>query len=370
MSSNPSTISNTSVNIARSVVKHISVCHGSVQQVPCSGVCKTFWLSGTSRCVKVKQCVFRIHRSGRTIWALTLHLWFHPYITTFHEVYINSGTFKHKNVFKEFTIIHSSIDHILEWNFTPPTKTFISCEDILTVDVVNTITKGLRAESCKYNTMWSTNTNTSKHNKRSHWDHRHVYCHWITFFHPIFDQNICNTRNFSQALLESKLLYRTRLVPFPNNCNIVTFPIVNMPINTINTRIDLATSKKRNIAINKRSGHTLLKFPFPSQQLFRLFAPELGRVVDGLGIQLIVRVHAFDIRPLRSMRVHLDLNLMVRVFNRHPTPTLSQSGYPAAHFATLVNLDLGFGFYFFGSKKIHHSPSSPIKSPIRIPTNY
>mmetsp|Transcript_6492 Transcript_6492/g.8543 ORF Transcript_6492/g.8543 Transcript_6492/m.8543 type:complete len:205 (-) Transcript_6492:830-1444(-) len=204
MSSNPSCISNTSVDVILFQTKTCFCCQGSIKRITSRSMNKTFRLTRTSRSIQNKQIIFRVHPFARAIWTLRSNEFVHLNISIIipkigcYQVFASS--FPNKDLLNyifTFILTYSLVCYFLKWNNFTSTQASISSKNPFGVRCRDTICKRIRRKPSKDNAMNCPDSCTCQHNHGNFWNHWHINSDNIALFYTRSLHSICNLTDFS-----------------------------------------------------------------------------------------------------------------------------------------------------------------------------
>src|SRR5690606_36384124 len=193
VTSHPTHIGGTPVDVTVVIVEYVFMRHGSLQQVTAGGMKNPLGFAGGPGGVEDEQRVFRIHHFRFTYIALLTYQIVVPDIalivpldlpscTTHHQtrVYIRAGSQRYIRV-------------CLRRIPFAPAHPFIRCDDHRAVSIEDTIFQSLGRETAEHHRMNSPYSRTGQHGVARFRNHRHINTNAITLLDAAGAQGIGET---------------------------------------------------------------------------------------------------------------------------------------------------------------------------------
>mmetsp|Transcript_19080 Transcript_19080/g.26849 ORF Transcript_19080/g.26849 Transcript_19080/m.26849 type:complete len:259 (+) Transcript_19080:935-1711(+) len=222
VSSDPTSICHTSINIALTYIKGVGSGMHGIKTVSTGGVQNALGSTRTPRSVKDEQIIFCIHPFTGTIGSLCLHHFIKCHISPRdHGHTISSGStgmsedkhFLHNTLTN--ILVHRGIANFLQRQGSSSPLTPICGDHPFTLRATNTFGNGVRAKSSKDDGMDCTNSCTGQHGHGNLRNHGHVECHNISLTYTLGTERICDLTDLTLEFEEGDAFHVRGFISLP-----------------------------------------------------------------------------------------------------------------------------------------------------------
>ena len=132
---------------------------------------------------------------------------------------------------------------------------------------------------------------TCQHGHGELWNHGHVYGNDIALFDPLRLEGIRNLADLALKCGKGELLGIGRFIALPNNCHIIATAGIDVPVDSVVRNVELASGEESDIPVIQSTAHGGVRVErfVPGDELLGPVAPKFIRILDGLGVQRLIR---------------------------------------------------------------------------------
>lgn len=287
MTSNPANVTTTEVAVALLDVEHILSAHRAADEVAGGGVHDTLGLSGRARGIEKEERVLGVHDFGSNVGGPLLDLLVPPKITALLHGDLGASTLEDQAAGNIGALVEGVVDNLLSANELATTLALIGGDDDLGARVDDTVTQRIGREAGKDDGVDSTDTDTGENGNDGLWNHGKVDSDSVAFADAHLLEGPGSLADLTEQLRVGNIATILGLVGLVDDGDAVGV-LESVAVDKIVAGIELALDEPLVVAIFKRAAVDSLEIAVPCEQFAGMSAPELGRLCDGLLVELLV----------------------------------------------------------------------------------
>lgn len=287
MTSDPTDIATTEMDVAGMEVEHVLASSGGASEITSGGVHDALGLAGGSRSVEKEHGVLRVDVLGREVRGPLLGLLVPPKVATLRPGDLGTGALVDEHVLDIGALLQGIVDNLLGTDKLAASPALIRGDDDLGVTVDNTVAKGVGGETSEDDRVDGADTNASKQGDNGFGNHGQVDGNGIALADAHLLQHPGSLGDLPKELTKSDDAAITRLVSFIDDSGSIGVR-ESVTIDTVVRSVELAFYEPGTVATGEGSGLDGLEVARPRKELPSLAAPKLLRFADRLIVQPLV----------------------------------------------------------------------------------